>query len=287
MTPPQNSDRIALLLDVGNTRIKAGWCGLDRPTRESALLAVGHDEHDALFAWLRTQPGMVTDIVGTNVAGAALASKLACTLSKAGYPPVQWIDGQHAARGLGVINGYDNPRQLGADRWVAMLGLAEIGVRPQLLNGVRPRLLASFGTATTVDVLCPVASPEAAPHAWKFVGGLILPGVALMREALATQTADLPAAHGEVVDFPRETHQAIISGVAAAQAGAVLRQWQTTQRLFGMPPDVFCTGGSWPAVAHELNSQLLDTCQQRGLPAQPAHWLAAPVLDGLARLARA
>src|SRR3546814_18446318 len=61
----------------------------------------------------------------------------------------------------------------------------------------QPLLLASFGTATTLDTLGaerPAGSTNESQGNLVFYGGLILPGPALMRSALATGTANLPEA---------------------------------------------------------------------------------------------
>src|SRR5690606_40571680 len=59
-------------------------------------------------------------------------------------------------------------------------------------------ILASFGTATTIDTLVVKntdTDPGNAVHQYQFPGGLILPGPALMRTSLAENTAHLPDAH--------------------------------------------------------------------------------------------
>ena len=56
-----------------------------------------------------------------------------------------------------------------------------------------PFLLASFGTATTIDTVGPDNV---------FAGGLILPGPAMMRNALAHGTANLPVADGASSPIP-------------------------------------------------------------------------------------
>jgi type III pantothenate kinase len=70
------------------------------------------------------------------------------------------------------------------------------------------------GTAVTVDAL------DAEGH---FLGGLILPGFGLMLRALEQGTAGLRVPTGEVVDFPTNTSDALMSGGAYAIAGAIER----------------------------------------------------------------
>jgi type III pantothenate kinase len=120
-----------------------------------------------------------------------------------------------------------NPMQLGSDRWAAMIGAR--AVMPD-----RPLLVAVCGTATTVDLLT---------NTGHFVGGAIMPGLGLMQRVLHEQTAALPDAQGEYVDYPRQTVDAIASGCAHAQAGAVERLYFLHKRT---EPNLYCiiSGGA-------------------------------------------
>src|SRR5690606_35880849 len=119
----------------------------------------------------------------------------------------------------------------------------------------------------------------------RFEGGIILPGPELMLQSLANGTAGLPYAERDSVMHPRNTHAAISSGIAAAQAGAVLRQWRAAIELLGEAPQLFCTGGAWARVSGEVAAALARAQADLGLPACGPQWLDAPVLDGLAGLA--
>ena len=133
-----------------------------------------------------------------------------------------------------------------------------------------PFLLASFGTATTIDTVGPDNV---------FAGGLILPGPAMMRNALAHGTANLPVADGRVVAYPADTHEAIASGIAAAQAGAVVRQWLAGHQRYGETPQIFAAGGGWPEVHQEIERLLADAGGAFGATPVPVY-LDHPVLDG-------
>ena len=148
-------------------------------------------------------------MLGCVVAGEAVrrarrgAARDSGTSSRAG-----WC---RRAQQAGVTNGYDHPTRLGADRWVAM-----IGARWRVLSrgAPRPALVVMVGTAVTVDAL---------DADGRFLGGLILPGFGLMLRALEMGTAGLKVPTGEVVEFPTNTSDALMSGGAYAIAGAVER----------------------------------------------------------------
>src|SRR5690606_33471938 len=116
-----------------------------------------------------------------------------------------WVRGEPMA--AGVRNAYQTPTQLGADRWVSMLGLAQHALNHASPGG--PLMLASFGTATTIDTLLPLPASAGGDAQFVFEGGLILPGPALMGSSLATGTARLPRVEGPVCTYPLDTQQAI------------------------------------------------------------------------------
>ena len=249
-----------ILLDVGNSRVKLGW---QHPSlgREPAVHVVTISPlaqlGEQLDAWIASLPVGPVAARGVNVAGRVVAELVEASMAQAGCA-MQWL--QPTASLFGVLNRYENPQQLGADRWAALIGLAG-----QFGDTHPPLVLATFGTATTIDTLGPDQT---------FEGGLILPGPALMRQSLAQGTANLPLATGESNDYPRHTLQAISTGVVAAQAGAVWRQCSVATRRYGTPPTLCVSGGGWPEVEAEVR-QLMGSLDIRFLP--------NPVLDGLAR----
>jgi type III pantothenate kinase len=97
---------------------------------------------------------------------------------------------------------------LGSDRWAALIAAW------QHVQGAC--LVVNCGTATTVDALSPQG---------EFMGGLILPGVSLMRQSLLGGAAQLDEANGRVCDFPLNTADAIHNGVLRATTGAIEHQF--------------------------------------------------------------
>jgi type III pantothenate kinase len=260
-----------VLIDSGNTRLKVAL--LDGPPfvggQRVATQAFGNSDADALAGWLKGLPAAPTLALGTNVAGSVRAAAIEAALAEHGCQ-MRWVKSQ--AQVLGLKSRYSQPGQLGADRWVSMLGVLSRMPEPR-----QAFLLACFGTATTVDTVSADGD---------FDGGLILPGPELMRKSLAAGTADLPLAHGTRHDFPTDTHQAISSGVAAAQAGAVLRQWLAgVRRYWDKPVAVYVAGGGWGEVAAETTRLLEDTAKGMGRLPPEVRVIENPVLDGLAYLA--
>lgn len=193
-----------LLIDAGNTRVK--WALARDDAQPGDWIASGAAPHDGLDALAgEWQAHKVTRAVVSNVAGPALRARLAALL---GPIAVDWF--ASGAERAGLVNGYREPARLGCDRFAAAIGARALAPGQALV-------VATCGTATTVDALTADG---------RFVGGMILPGLALMAGALARNTAQLPEAMPGAAApplFADNTNDAIVSGCLSAQAGAIER----------------------------------------------------------------
>ena len=262
---------LMLLIDSGNTRVKVTYL-INQFQQTEDLLVLEHDHLEKLYEWCNALPEVPLRAIGVNVAGEDIAHKIqqalpaSCTL--------QWLAAQ--AKTLHLKNSYKIPEQLGADRWMGLLGLSEHRQNPEL-----PAMLVSFGTATTVDAL---------DADNMFMGGLIFPGVMLMRASLHKGTANLPAIDLRKKEvppaFPQNTQQAILSGILAAQAGAIVRQWKAVLDKTGQQPKIFVTGGARHGVLPELLRLLNDIARVKGFDTITLQEIESPVLDGLRIYAR-
>jgi len=76
-----------------------------------------------------------------------------------------------------------------------------------------------------------------------FMGGLIVPGVALMQQALQHGTARVTEVRGHWQAFPLSTQDAVESGIVAALCGAVQLQHARVAAMMGEMPHCLLTGG--------------------------------------------
>jgi type III pantothenate kinase len=219
-----------LAIDVGNTRLK--WTLYDRPTLGARVLARGVEfleqiEHLAETTWARLPTP--TYMLGCTVAARSVKQQVEEQMEIWDIES-HWVVPDEAE--AGIINGYDTPSRLGADRWVAM-----IGARHHVLQAgpARPILLVMVGTAVTV---------EAIDADGRFLGGLILPGHGLMLHALEAGTAGLHVPTGDVRDFPTDTSDALTSGGTYAIAGACELMARNLERRCGAAPVCLMTGGA-------------------------------------------
>ena len=225
-----------LALDIGNTRLK--WTLYDAPHPGAAVLAHGaefldHIERLADGPWAGLPKGPVS-MLGCVVAGDAVRRRAEEQIEECFDCTPRWVVSSLAEAGL--VNGYDHPTRLGADRWVAMIGARHRMLTQVGNNGTpRPMVVAMVGTAVTV---------EAVDTHGKFLGGLILPGHGIMLRALESGTAGLHVPTGEVRDFPTNTSDALTSGGTYAIAGAVERMVQHVRAHCGAEPACYMTGGA-------------------------------------------
>ncbi len=235
-----------LLVDAGNTRIK--WALMS-----SASLGVAELGHWSAYGAVRREDicqmadalkdADISRVLIANVAGPAMRAELERMVLRAlGMKPVPltWFASQ--AQLAGVSNGYRDPAQLGCDRFAALIGARALFPGEALV-------VATCGTATTVDALDADGS---------FRGGMILPGLDLMAESLARNTAQLPHVPQYNVGsqpLADNTQEAIASGCIAAQAGAIERALAAHAAL--LPPDAprpqcVLSGGAAVAIAPHL-----------------------------------
>lgn len=216
-----------LLIDVGNTRIK--WGRLE----EGELLAGGArpfvgDRLQEIAAALEgaARPEAV---VAANGLGDEFGARLNAWSQRQWGVGVSFVVAE--SRALGITNAYTDPDRLGADRWLSLIAARRI-----VAGSV---CTIDCGSALTVDVMD--ASGE-------HLGGLIIPGLAMMRRSLAQSAAgidiDLGKVHaGEVSLFARDTEGGVMGGTLYALVAVIDRVVVDICEALGEDVSVLLTGG--------------------------------------------
>jgi type III pantothenate kinase len=246
-----------LAIDIGNTRLKWALYEHARPGatplhQGAVFLETIDDLADNEWATLPAPHRML----GCVVAGEAVRRRVEEQMELWDVAP-RWV--VPVAAEAGVVNGYDHPHRLGADRWVALVG-ARARVLASTPDGAKPPpvLVVMVGTAVTVDAI---------DAEGRFLGGLILPGFGLMLRALEMGTAGLKVPTGETVDLPTNTSDALMSGGVFAIAGAVARQYRLLAARAGVEPRLLMTGGAAVKLAPTLDQpyEMIDSLIFEGL----------------------
>ncbi len=227
-----------LVVDVGNSRMK--W-GLRGPRGWVAQGAVSNQDIGSLAVLDWQNLERPARAVGVNVAGEAARVRVEGQIARWRLT-MEW---QHASpQAGGVANRYANPAQLGADRWASLVAAR----RREMARGAAPRpaIVVNAGTAVTIDAL---------DGDGVFRGGLIVPGIHLMLQSLADNTAGLRVTPGAFQDFPTSTPDALRSGALQAVCGAVE---QMRGKLARDGDEVVCylAGGGAQEIAPQLSAPL-------------------------------
>jgi len=111
-------------------------------------------------------------------------------------------------------------------------------------------VVADFGTAATIDCV---------DDKGIFLGGAIMPGLAMSAAALCDKTAQLP--HVDLVNpdwtFGTDTREAIVGGLVNGVRGALRRFVETYATELGYWPTVIATGGDAELICDDESTQEL------------------------------
>ena len=199
-----------LLIDIGNSRIKWHIQSEQQPfTLHTTPFAIDH--HDPLWpdqlshAWSALTCPRVCFI--SNVAANAVLEKVQQRIQMLfGALDTHMVRPQKHTANFTLA--YDDPNQMGADRFAQLLGA-------QAICAAHNHLVISAGTATTIDGVLANG---------KHLGGVIAPSMHLMRTSLHQHTARLPLSGGAFSPShaPHNTLDALASGAHLATHGAIL-----------------------------------------------------------------
>jgi len=228
----------ALLLDIGNSRIKRGLFD-GGSIRKTGHISQERIRDKGLQVLTSKLPRQVSEVFVSNVAGTSFATRLSGVVGMHCDCDVRFARSQK--EGWGLRNSYSQPRRMGVDRWVAMVGAwAEVQAAC---------LVIDVGTALTLDAI-----DSSGSH----LGGQIIPGSMIMANALSDGTSDipnvrpLPAGKAPSMQmFGRSTAAAVREGVQNAIVGAVDRAFRTLQSG-GCEPTAVLTGGDASRILEAL-----------------------------------
>jgi len=223
-----------LCIDIGNTQIHGGVFDGDTlrcQFRKSTQPLGSTDELGIFFVAVLRENG----IDPGSIDRVALCSVVPAALHPVRGASRQYFRCEPFVLQAGVKTGlkvrYRNPLEVGADRIAGAIAATQ---RHPSCNLV----VVDCGTATTFDVITAAAD---------YLGGVILPGMGVSAETLASRTAKLPRveiARPEAV-LGRTTIESIQSGLYHGHSGAIRHIVSELSReaFGGQRPHVVGTGG--------------------------------------------
>ncbi|AFJ01791.1 Pantothenate kinase type III, CoaX-like protein [Methylophaga frappieri] len=213
-----------LLVDIGNSRIK--WATLDGKKMSATQ---DFERKSGIKAQLTKHWKSLEHIESiwvANVAGEKMASQLSEWANKKWQRQPVFITTE--ARRFGVKNAYDNPEQLGVDRWLSLVAMRQ--------RNKQTTCIIDCGTAITVDLLSTDGQHQ---------GGLILPGLTLIRQTLI-QGTDAITEKTEDVAFSllaTNTFSAIQAGSLYSISATLHSLIEDLQQNFKQNLRIVLTGG--------------------------------------------
>lgn len=230
-----------LLVDVGNSRIKwALWDGGQYYMRGQA--AHGAQWADCAAAQWQSLP-KPTEVWLVSVAGSSAQQAIS------GWIAQHWGITAHfvtsSAASAGVRNAYLEPQRLGADRWVALIAAHALTKQHCYV--------VDCGTALTIDALAADG---------QHLGGVIVPGMRLMRDSLYRETRQIPPEASAPQLLGCSTSAAVWGGALYAVAAAIDGITERMSATAGAGMRIL-TGGDAPQIlphlqgAYRLEPELL------------------------------
>lgn len=226
------------LLDIGNTRIKWAFASSDRkiydvgserqPTKEFEEFAQAH--------WTKFDPP--TSVMVSSVGLLKFTEKVTKWIESTwGLTPHVIVS---PGEGWGISNAYVEPKRLGSDRWAALVAARN--------RTRRPSCVVDCGTAATIDVV----GANGKHH-----GGLIVPGLTLMRDSLIKRTAQIKTG-GKPLDsanslLARDTIGSVQGGSLYALVAFIDRVVSDVEAELGGKLQCFISGGDGGVVGPLLS----------------------------------
>jgi type III pantothenate kinase len=195
-----------LLVDIGNSRVK--WALLDKDgLSDSASFLRSKTGIKASLnkAWKKLAD--IDAVLVANVGGDKLAQQLTEWTDKNWQINPVFINSEN--RRFGVTNAYEEADKLGVDRWLSLIAARQ--------HARQAQCIIDCGTAITVDIVTKTGQHQ---------GGMILPGLGLMRTALAAGTDGLT----EDTD-DQEFKTLATNTFSAIQAGTLYTVTATLERI--------------------------------------------------------
>lgn len=241
-----------MAVDIGNSRIKLGRFdrgGVDRDlpepkaTLELPLTSKAGDfDSGPLADWCHRELSGDAAWLLSSVHRGATEQLIAAAASLATKLGHNWPLQQIAFTDVPLVVEVDAPERVGMDRLMGAVAA------DRLRSKDRAAIVVDFGTATKLCLLTDVGA---------FVGGAILPGLAMSARALEEQTDALPHVDVERWQTPpqplgKATVPAIEAGIFWGTVGAARELIAEYAKGLPDPPAVFVTGGGAPLVAEVL-----------------------------------
>ncbi|MCK5122197.1 MAG: type III pantothenate kinase [Methylococcales bacterium] len=224
-----------LLLDIGNTRIK--WCvekNGEIGARGNVSYKLMDFSQEIQQYWSKLDAPQLLAI--SSVSAKEIRQQLV-TIAKQNWPDINVFIAKSSVQACSVTSAYQDAEKLGVDRWLGLIALRHY--YPEI------NCIVDCGTAITLDCL-----DETGQH----LGGLISPGVQLMKKSLYQGTEDLGFINKPYsLGLADSTDSAVYTGTIYAAAGLI----EKAVRDLCQSKTLVLTGGDAELIANTLKLEVI------------------------------
>jgi type III pantothenate kinase len=218
-----------LLVDIGNTRLKWGIFKNGEIIAGEPFVHQQIGQHELVEIWKTLSP---PDKLVISCVGSTHQLELVRSVAALLWPKKEIVLPQSQANAFGVCNAYIHPQKLGVDRWLSLLAAR------QQYPGTAV-CIVDCGTAITIDMMDADGLHQ---------GGLISPGLTVMKKSLALATEALQFNPKNYPVGPANfTEAAIYSGTLWAGQGFIEHALGTQENRL-----LIMTGGDAELIANQL-----------------------------------
>jgi len=201
-----------ILVDVGNTRTKYVIGELTANNLPRII-----ENNKITSQWLTQVWGGANNIIIASVVFQGV-NDLICDWARHHHKKLLFVNSE--TERFGVTNSYQQPKTLGVDRWLALLGAAILYPKTSVV-------IIDAGTATTVDVLDCNGTHQ---------GGWILAGVDLLLSSLRSSTSKVKfeLSHTITPNFGKSTSACVNNAAWAATTSLINTGIEKAQNEFNI-----------------------------------------------------
>jgi len=212
-----------ILVDIGNTRTK---CLIEEnETKLQQRIVIANTE--ITESWLNAHWKQASKVIIGSVKAGPL-TELIASWAESEKVIVEFIESEKQR--FGITNSYEQPKSLGVDRWLTLLGASVLFPK----TGIA---IIDAGTATTFDVL-----DENGEHQ----GGLILSGIDLMLAQLTTQTSKVKfeKSNATQISLGKSTSECVNNAAWAASIAMINTALNDAENKFNIQQCILLGGNA-------------------------------------------
>lgn len=221
-----------LLLDLGNTRIKAS---VYKNQKIQARKSFDYENLTIFFEYIEQLTKNYYEAVISNVKEKKYLKMVLNFLEK---KKITFRVIEPKISSCGLRNLYNNPKELGSDRWCAAIGAFSLKRNSNIM-------IVHLGTTIVIDIV---------DENGYFQGGSIAPGYKLLLNALKIGTNNLNDIHDGQYEFPAKgTKNSVFTGIINSIYGQINIAYEILKKMQNSKVEVILTGGDAYKIKEQFN----------------------------------